>query len=600
MRNSVLSKLPFIGIGVAVVVIAAATFVEARYGTSVAHEWFYGSVAFKLLWFVIAVSGAALLWKKRMWKRLPLGMLHLSFVVILLGALLTSLTGKQGMLHLRQGIPSDCILSDRNAEQLPFLVRLDTFYVSYYPGTEAPQDYVSVLFIKGESYTVSMNRIACVAGYRFYQSSYDPDENGTVLSVNYDPWGIPVTYSGYGMLVLSMVGYFLRDRRRKSVLLLLAFFSVLPLSARTSLSQERENASLPVISKTEARRIARQQVMWNNRPCPVGVMAQDVLLKVYGGRSYRGLSPTQVIASWTLAPERWNREPIIRIKRGEYACMDDYIDRNQRIPRLKNIGKDVRIDEKVALLLMLQQGTLVRELPPDVVALSDTKVSIELFYARVPWVLWGMLFCFALALASCFVRVGWGRWSLFLFLSVSFALRWYIAGHVPLSNGYETMFFLALCLLAVSGSSLSLLMAAFVLLVAHLAEQTPQVTPLLPVLHSPWLTAHVSVIMISYALLALSIVNRKWLSLAVCLLAVGIFLGAVWANVSWGTYWSWDPKESWALITLLIFSLPLHEESLPWFRSARNYRIYGILGLLSLLMTYWGVNYLLGGMHSYG
>ena len=121
----------------------------------------------------------------------------------------------------------------------------------------------------------------------------------------------------------------------------------------------------------------------------------------------------------------------------------------------------------------------------------------------------------------------------------------------------------------------------------------------MPVLHSPWLSAHVSIIMMSYALLVLSIVERRLLRLAVFFLAAGIFLGAIWANVSWGTYWSWDPKESWALITLLVYSVPLHSESLPWFRSTRNYRIYSLMALCCLLMTYFGVNYLLGGMHSY-
>ena len=100
-------------------------------------------------------------------------------------------------------------------------------------------------------------------------------------------------------------------------------------------------------------------------------------------------------------------------------------------------------------------------------------------------------------------------------------------------------------------------------------------------------------------LLVVSIVRREALRPAVFLLATGIFLGALWANVSWGTYWSWDPKESWALVTLLVYSLPLHQESLPWFRSMRNYRLYSLLAMASLLMTYFGVNLLLGGMHSY-
>lgn len=123
--------------------------------------------------------------------------------------------------------------------------------------------------------------------------------------------------------------------------------------------------------------------------------------------------------------------------------------------------------------------------------------------------------------------------------------------------------------------------------------------PLVPVLRSPFLVVHVGTIMLSYILLVVSILRREALRPAVFLLATGIFLGAVWANVSWGSYWSWDPKEAWALVTLIIYSIPLHQKSLPWFRSQRNYRIYSLIALASLLMTYFGVNYLLGGMHSY-
>ena len=464
-----------------------------------------------------------------------------------------------------------------------------------------------------------MNQIARCRGYRFYQTSYDEDLRGTLLSVNFDPWGIPVTYAGYGLLALSMALYLLR---RRSVLFAFLFFA-LPMQA---LPLGGAGRGISAIDKAEAQRIARRQVMWNDRPCPVGVMAHDFLLKIYGKPSYRGLNPTQVVASWTLAPEAWNDEPVIRIKKGEYAKINDFIDRNSDVPRLRNVGKDPQVDEKVALILMLLQGSLAPQLPDEVEPLSEAKVSLELLYVRVPWALIGAVACFLLAAATGILRrsgrsrglsprspEGKGlpcgqavRSLVLLFLLVAFVLRWYIAGHIPLSNGYETMLFAAICLLASSlflgkksSIAVALLMAAFVLLVAHIGEKNPRITPLMPVLHSPWLSAHVSIVMMSYALLALSIVERKLLPLGVALLSVGIFLGAVWANVSWGTYWSWDPKESWALVTLLIYSLPLHAESLPWFRSARHYRIYSLLAMASLLMTYFGVNYLLGGMHSY-
>ena len=274
------------------------------------------------------------------------------------------------------------------------------------------------------------------------------------------------------------------------------------------------------------------------------------------------------------------------------------------------MGEDAKADEKVGLMLMLMHGSLIQAVPDDVAKLSPRRVDAELLYNHIDWLLWGMMASFVLALLAVIPKKNIHRlaiclhWALLIFLVAGWLLRWYIADYLPLSNGYETMFFVAICLLCVGLyvhriMPLAALATAFVLLVAHLGEANPHITPLMPVLHSPWLSAHVSIIMMSYALLALSIVERRLLRLAVFLLAAGIFLGAIWANVSWGTYWSWDPKESWALITLLVYSIPLHAESLPWFRDTHNYRIYSILALACLLMTYLGVNYLLGGMHSY-
>ena len=212
-----------------------------------------------------------------------------------------------------------------------------------------------------------------------------------------------------------------------------------------------------------------------------------------------------------------------------------------------------------------------------------------------------------------------------------FLLRWYISGNIPLSNGYETMAFVSLStslltLLAIwmlrkqpfvcnTVTIGGLMIAGLTLLVAHLSEMSPQITSLMPVLHSPWLTTHVSLIMVSYSLFAfmaviaavdlvkrdsrLDALNRLMLYPAEIFLAIGIFLGAIWANQSWGTYWSWDPKEVWALISMLIYCVPLHVGSLPVMRKAKVHDIYLIIAFLSILMTYFGVNYLLGGMHSY-
>ena len=166
------------------------------------------------------------------------------------------------------------------------------------------------------------------------------------------------------------------------------------------------------------------------------------------------------------------------------------------------------------------------------------------------------------------------------------------------------------------------LIASLCMLVAMLASSTPQVTQMMPVLQSPLLSIHVMVVMAAYSLFALqsllgiqslwflhkgehqrisqtTALSQLLLYPAVFLLAMGIFIGAVWANVSWGSYWQWDPKETWALITMMVYAVPLHRGSLVMFRNARTYHIYIIVAFLSVLITYFGVNYLLGGMHSY-
>lgn len=139
---------------------------------------------------------------------------------------------------------------------------------------------------------------------------------------------------------------------------------------------------------------------------------------------------------------------------------------------------------------------------------------------------------------------------------------------------------------------------------------------LLPVLRSPLLGLHIGVIIVAYALfLIMAVLSsvqlfrtphnvkpsfvRRLLLPAVLFLSVGIFLGAVWANISWGNYWSWDPKEVWALITMLIYCLPLHRRSIPWFDHDKNLHLYLIVAFASVLITYFGVNFVLGGMHSY-
>jgi len=166
-------------------------------------------------------------------------------------------------------------------------------------------------------------------------------------------------------------------------------------------------------------------------------------------------------------------------------------------------------------------------------------------------------------------------------------------------------------------------------MVAHLSFMDPEITNLVPVLKSYWLTLHVSVITSSYGFLGLgailgliniiffaivsgknhkriistiqdlTIINYKALTIGLYLLTIGTFLGAIWANESWGRYWGWDPKETWSLITIIVYSFIIHARMIPGLKSLFSFNVMALFGFSSVLMTYFGVNYYLSGLHSY-
>ncbi len=224
-----------------------------------------------------------------------------------------------------------------------------------------------------------------------------------------------------------------------------------------------------------------------------------------------------------------------------------------------------------------------------------------------------------------------------LALTFCLALRWMIRGTIPMSNGYETMLVMAWMIMLVSLLlfrrfpiilTFGFLLSGFFLLVSHISQMDPQITHLMPVLSSPLLTIHVSIIMMAYALLSLTFIcgltslllrlfrrkqapgleeqmtslqhlSQLFLYPSLTTLGLGIFIGAIWANISWGTYWSWDPKETWALITMMVYAVTVHDQSIPALRRPLVYHTFMTLAFLTILMTYFGVNYFLGGMHSY-
>lgn len=305
-------------------------------------------------------------------------------------------------------------------------------------------------------------------------------------------------------------------------------------------------------------------------------------------------------------------------------------------------GQRDRAMEIIAKIKLFQRDMIGDLLP------SEGKTKAELFYNTLRTQKWPVFLALTLSLLLCvlmiigktakLLRVSSSIFhlALFLFISLQLALRWWLSGHIPMSNGPETMLFMAWVLLLLTMllsrklpviMAFGPLMASFCMLVAMIGGSSAQLTPLMPVLQSPLLSVHVMTVMCAYALFALQmlvgihalILMRKkkhqsssdpqlsratalsqfLLYPAVSLLAIGIFLGAVWANVSWGRYWAWDPKESWALITLMVYAVPLHKASIGRFSKPRFYHLYMVSAFLAVLITYFGVNFLLGGMHSY-
>ncbi len=212
-----------------------------------------------------------------------------------------------------------------------------------------------------------------------------------------------------------------------------------------------------------------------------------------------------------------------------------------------------------------------------------------------------------------------------LLLTALIATRWFISGHIPMSNGFETMqllaWFMALigvfCRKPVILTPMCTLGSGIAMCVAALSGSGTAIARLQPVLNSPLLSLHVALVICAYALfflMALTAVasfikrdegqryatlNRVMLYPAVALLTTGIFVGAIWADVSWGQYWNWDPKEVWALITMIIYALPIHSDINRRLNTPRRFNLYMLLAFISVIVTYFGVNYILGGMHSY-
>lgn len=750
-------KIIFILYILVLVCMAAATIVEKSQGTDYAHTHYYGAWWFILIWAVLAALGAFYIIKRKVKCASTLA-LHLSFIIILAGALLTHISAKRGMIHLRIGQPTDTYMAQdeeqgMKEEKLPFSLCLQKFEAKMHDGTNAVADYSSKFtVIDGDDKSegeVSMNNIYSHRSYRLYQSSYDEDGKGSVLAINADPYGIPVTYTGYALLFISLVwmlfdpkgGY--RKLLKSPLLKKGALMTALILSMGNIQTLHAESATgnlqNAVLPKETAEKFGELHILYNDRICPVQTFALDFCKKIYGARSYQGLTAEQVLSGWVFYGNTWANEPFIKIKSGEmktamnlpdYASLNTFFNREmggytigQYVQEYYNGQQDkfhqqaADIDGKIQIIMELREGISLKVLPytftknvkatkdhsfikagtttwfspvdklpqavehqhalyirnvfsllnGDVKAGNTSRVNeffvkmkkyqevssgnslptnIQYKAERINNAFPFATILFMANLTLGFIALFYTIYRMtkkrevkvldialpillvvsFLALTFGLVLRWIISGNVPMSNGYESMLTVAWFVMLIAifmqfrirlVMVFGFLLSGFFLLVSHINQMDPAIGQMMPVLNSPLLSMHVSIIMMSYALLSLTFIcgimgicmrshgeelqalSRVFLYPALTCMGFGIFIGAIWANVSWGNYWSWDSKETWALITFMIYAVVVHTQSLPVFRKPLVYHIYITLAFLSIAMTYFGVNYFLTGMHSY-
>jgi len=648
-------------------------------------------------------------------------------------------------------------------EVLPFSLALDDFILKRYPGSDSPSWFESDVRLMDssrnihEKHSIYMNHILKYRGYRFYQSSYDADEKGTLLSLNHDGLGTTITYMGYILLALGIVlGLLNKNSRFRSLIkkpsltnkTSLVMMAVLMFSFSTSFARgEPENLknNFPVMDKNHAREFGTMLIQDNGgRIVPVNTLASEVLRKVARKETYKGQTPDQVMLGMLVNPDIWQHEPVIRVSnpglqeilgiQSGYASFTDffspegnyrlksYVDeayRKKPANRRKFENEIIRTDERLNICYLVFTQDVLKVFPvpgstshkwysPVTVSgvfssedsvftnhvfnyyweevtrsmqSGDWKTPGEILRAIYKFqkkydasilpsvrrtkteILYNRLNAFnrliklymlvgILLLLVQFVHIFIPRFPIryfsttaVLIISVAFAfhtlglvLRWYISGHAPLSNGYETLSFIAWAavlagLLLSYKSSITIsttsILAALILMVAHLSWMDPQITNLVPVLRSYWLVIHVAVVTMSYGFLGMGAllaainlllmifetgknhgrmeiqinqitqITELTLIAGLYLLTLGSFLGGVWANESWGRYWGWDPKETWALVTIIVYAFIVHMRIVPGMKGRLLFNILSLLGFSSVMMTYFGVNYYLSGLHSY-
>ena len=645
---------------------------------------------------------------------------------------------------------------------VPFHIKLNKFIMDKYPGTNSAASYASEVTLIDDSknvkmdYRIFMNNILDYGGYRFFQSSFDKDEKGTYLSVNFDFWGTWISYLGYALLTIGMVLVFfskktrfyqvsqkIKKLRAKSSTFILVLF--LSTSFSYAQSQAFVDNAVAIEHANEFSKLVVQD--FKGRMKPMHTLSREIMRKLARKESMYDLTADQILLSMFVNKEDWYKAGIIKLGKhkdihkrlsvaGDYASYADFFKTNgeykfkdevRRVYGLEPIDRGVfekellKIDERVNILSMVFSGSLLKIIPnpndpnntwesnatsnhsandghnhstvgkdfftsytktlKEAVVTSDyvqagkllnelatyqrekegeiipteSKLSAEILlnklnvFSRLAgfYALLGIVFLFFLFLSVFKPTINLKKVYLILFSlvilgfvlhTIGLGLRWYVSGRAPWSNGYESMIYIAwtstlagvlFTRKSFGGLAATMVLAATILLVSTLSFLDPEITPLVPVLKSYWLTIHVSLIAGSYGFLMLGAIigiinlilmvfmkesNKKRVKRIVqemshiseltligglFMVSVGTYLGGVWANESWGRYWGWDAKETWALVTILVYAFILHMRLIPKLKGLFAYNVATTFGLASVIMTYYGVNYYLSGLHSY-
>ena len=653
---------------------------------------------------------------------------------------------------------------------LPFNIKLNDFVANKYPGTEKSySSYESkVTVTENESKfnaDIYMNHILDHGGYRFFQSSFDPDEKGTILSVNHDYWGTMITYIGYFFLFFAMMAIlFVKNTRfadikrkleevknKKSKLLsIVLLFGTLNGFSQHHDKQTKFNYLDSILAykvpEAQAEKFGRLVIQDDGgRMKPINTFSSELLRKVSKRETYEGMNSDQVFISMSQFPAAWFELPLIYIKKGNDSIrkiigvnpeekyvtfrslfdkmgnykLSPYLDDAYKTNTPNQFQKDfIEVDKKVNILNSALSGNILKIFPipndknnkwlsfleidhpmgNDLDAIknalpyyfdalakaaktndytlantmllgmdnyqkkygkavrpSDDQITSEILlnkYDVFKNLFWLYMLAGSLMLIMVIVSIFFNNKPIriavnafHIIVGVLFGLhtlgliaRWYVSGHAPWSNAYESMIYVAWAtmfftlafdrkskLTVASGT----FVASMILMVAHLNWLDPSIANLQPVLNSYWLMIHVAVIVASYgpftlgmvlglvALLLMLFTNEKnkekmtlhikeityinemALTIGLVMLTIGNFLGGQWANESWGRYWGWDPKETWALISIMVYAFVIHARFVPALRGLFSFNFMSVLAFASILMTYFGVNFHLTGMHSY-